>query len=287
MAAVLFGLAAGALFGALSVSVQLGLRRGGDPEFGGFVTAATGFVVAATGALVEWGEVRPRELWPFFVVGFVVPGASQVLFTKAVRYAGPARSSILLGTAPLFAVVLALLVLDEPWKTELLAGTVLVVTGGAVLVRERMRPEHFRAIGAALALTCAVLFATRDNVVRWAARAEHPPPLLASATSLLAAAAGVLLYLVIFRRAEVTAKLPAALRAFVPAGFVLGIAYSCLLAAFDRGKVTVVAPLNATQAFWAVLLSAVLFRRTESIGPRIVAAAVLVVAGSAVIGAFR
>jgi drug/metabolite transporter (DMT)-like permease len=285
--AVLFSLAGGALFGALSVGIQHGLRRGADPEFGAFVTAAVALIVAGLGALVERGTARPGELWPFFVVGFFVPGASQVLFTKAVRHAGPSRASILLGTAPLMSVALALLVLDEPWKTELLAGTVLVVAGGVILTRERTRPGHFRALGVALALACAALFAARDNVVRWAARDEHPPPLLAATTSLVAAALGVLLYLLVFRRRDPTAMLRAAVRAFAPAGLALGLAYSCLLEAFDRGKVTLVAPLNATQSLWAVLLSAVLFRHSEAIGKRVVAAALLVVAGSALIGAFR
>jgi drug/metabolite transporter (DMT)-like permease len=285
--AVLFGALAGALFGALSVAIQHGLGRGADPEFGGFVTTSIALVVAAAAALVERGPLRPAELWPFFVTGFFVPGASQVLFTKAVRYTGPSRASILLGTAPLISVILALVLLDEPWKTELLGGTVLVVAGGAALAGERHRPEHFRALGAALALTCAALFASRDNVVRWAAREEHPPPLLATATSLLAAAAGLLLYLIVFRRRGFTGKLRRAAPAFAPAGVALGAAYSCLLEAFDRGKVTVVAPLNATQSLWAVLFSALLLRRTEAIGRRVVAAALLVVAGSALIGAFR
>jgi drug/metabolite transporter (DMT)-like permease len=285
--AVLFGLLGGALFGALSVGIQYGLRRGGDPEVGALVTAVTALGVTGILALAEWGDVRPNELWPFLVAGFLVPGASQILFVKAVRDAGPSRASILVGTAPLMSVLLALVVLDEPWKTELLGGTVLVVAGGAALTRERIRPEHFRALGVALALTCAMLFASRDILVRWAAREEHPPPLLAAATSLLAASVGVSLYLLVFRRRGFMPKLRITAQAFAPAGVALGLAYACLLEAFDRGKVTVVAPLNATQSLWAVLLSVLLFRRTELIGRRVVAAALLVVAGGALIGVFR
>jgi drug/metabolite transporter (DMT)-like permease len=287
LAAVIFGVVGGALFGALSVATQRALRRGTDPEFGASVITALAFCVAATGALVEWGTVRPADLWPFLALGFFVPGFSQVLFTKAVSHAGPSRASILVGTAPLISVVLALLLLHEPWRAELVLGTVLVIAGGAALTRERARPEHFRPLGAAFALTCATLFAGRDNIVRWATRDTHPPPLLAAATSLLAAAVGVLLYLVVFRRRRFAAHLRLAAPAFAPAGLALGLAYSCLVEAFDRGRVTVVAPLNATQSLWAVVFSALLFRRAEMIGARIVAAALLVVAGSAVIGVFR
>ena len=57
--------------------------------------------------------------------------------------------------------------------------------------------------------------------------------------------------------------------------------------AFDRGRVTVVAPLNATQSLWAVLLAALVLGRSEAIGRRLVLAAVLVVAGGVLIGATR
>ena len=56
--------------------------------------------------------------------------------------------------------------LDEPFRPLLLAGTALIVAGGAILARERARPSHFRVLGAVLALACAALFAVRDNVVR-------------------------------------------------------------------------------------------------------------------------
>ena len=287
MTAVLFGLLGGAFFGALSIAIQAGLRRGADPETGALTTATVGFAVGSVAALVEWGRLDPHELWPFLVAGFLVPGGSQILLVKAIRDAGPARASILVGTAPLRSVLIALVLLDEPWKPALLAGTVLVVGGGAVLTRERVRPEHFRALGAALALTCAGLFACRDNLVRWAAREHHPPPLLAAATSLLAASLAVAVYLLVFRRRGLAPKLRRAAPAFTPAGIALGLAYCTLLEAFDRGRVSVVAPLNATQSLWAVLLAGLLLRRTELIGRRVVAAGLLVVAGSALIGAVR
>jgi uncharacterized membrane protein len=78
------------------------------------------------------------------------------------------------------------------------------------------------------------------------------------------------------------------LRAFAPAGAALALAYALLFEAFDRGRVSIVAPLNATQSLWAVLISTlVLGRATEMIGRRLVVAGLLVVAGAAFIGAVR
>ena len=79
-----------------------------------------------------------------------------------------------------------------------------------------------------------------------------------------------------------------ALIAYAPAGIALGLGYVFLLAAFDHGRVSIVAPLNATQSLWAVVFAAVLIgRHHEGIGRRLVVAGPLVVAGSAVIGIVR
>jgi uncharacterized membrane protein len=59
------------------------------------------------------------------------------------------------------------------------------------------------------------------------------------------------------------------------------------LTAFDHGRVTIVAPLYGTESLWAVVISAVVLRRAEAVGLRLAAAALLVVAGGALIGGFR
>lgn len=287
MLAVTFALTAGALFGVLALTVRLGLRRGADPQAGALVVTGVAFVVGAALSLPSLAHVELRQLWPFALAGALVPGASQILFILAVRDAGPARASILIGTAPLISVVIALLVLGEPFRPLLLLGTMLIVAGGAALAREGARPSRFRALGAVLALACAVLFAVRDNAVRWAASDAHPPALAASAVSLLAAASVVLLYLLLVRRRDLLRKLGFALPRFAAAGLTLGLAYASLVEAFGRGPVGVVAPLNATQSLWAVALAWALIGKDERVGRGTLLAATLVLAGGALIGIVR
>ena len=288
MLAVLFAALSGALFGLLAVAVRTGLRRGGDAQAGALVVPGVALVVsAAVAAPSAAGGFAVGDLWPFLVAGAIVPGVSQVLFILAVRHAGPSRTAIVIGTAPLMSVLIALIALGEPFKSELLVATLLLVAGGAALARERVRPEHFRLAGAVLALTCAGLFAIRDNIVRWAARGAHPPPLAAATTALLAAVLFNGAYVLLVRRADLRDRMRKALPAFGVAGLALGVAYDSLFEAFDRGRVSIVAPLNATQSLWGVALAALVIGRSEAIGPRTVAAGLLVVAGGALIGAFR
>jgi drug/metabolite transporter (DMT)-like permease len=233
------------------------------------------------------GGFAASDLWPFAIAGVVAPGAAQIILIMAVRDAGPSRAAILIGTAPLISVGIALTILDEPFRPWLVAGTILVVAGGAVLAFERTRPENFRAIGAVLALLCAVLFAIRDNVARWAARDTHPPGLVAAAVALAAALVLVAAYVVVTRPAALS-RLRPAVAAFAPAGVAVGLGYASLLLAFDHGRVSIVAPLNATQSLWAVVFSALLIgRHHEVITRRLVTAGLLVVAGSSVIGIVR
>ena len=94
-------------------------------------------------------------------------------------------------------------------------------------------------------------------------------------------------WLVVARRGTIRARLAHGVPAFAVAGLCLGLAYAALVAGLDRGRVSVVAPLNATQSLWAVVFAAVFLRQSEAIGRRVVVAAVLVVAGGALIGIFR
>jgi drug/metabolite transporter (DMT)-like permease len=287
--AVVLATLAGFLFGALAVAVRSGLGRVRDPEGGAFVTAALGFLVAAAIAVpVALDGVTFDGLWAFALVGAFVPGLSQIAFVRAVRDAGASRTAVVIGTAPLLSAGLAVVFLDEPLRPALVAATIAIVLGGALLVWEPSRPPGFRAMGIVFALVAASLFAMRDNVVRRASLDTGADPVLGAAVSLGAAALALLAYLIVSRHAgPIVSRVRAALPAFAPAALCLGLAYVALLLALSRGNVTVVAPLNATQSLWGVLLAAVFLGSAEAVGPRLVLAAALVVAGGILVGATR
>jgi drug/metabolite transporter (DMT)-like permease len=121
----------------------------------------------------------------------------------------------------------------------------VIVAGGAALAGDRAGGRRHQARGSVLALTCAGLFAARDNLLRVSARDQHPAPSLAAAATLLAAAVVILAYLIVTRRVGARA-LRAAAAPFAPAGLALAGGYCALLAAYDHGRVSIVEPLNAT-----------------------------------------
>jgi drug/metabolite transporter (DMT)-like permease len=268
-------LASAALFGAMTVGIRLALRDGDDARGVALATLLPTFAVALVAASVRHDG---HGAWPFFLAGLLAPGGSQLLFTLAIREAGASRTSVTVGAAPLVAVALALVFLDEPLRTPLAVGALAVVAGGVLLAAERDRPEHVRPVGLLFAVGATLLFATRDNLAR-ALHGESTPETAAAATLL----AGIAVALVWARRAPTGDEL----RRLAPAGICFGLSYVCLFEAYFRGRVSVVSPLVATESLWGVALSALLVRHTEGVGRRLALGALLVVAGGAVIGATR
>jgi bacterial/archaeal transporter family protein len=243
------------------------------------VVSALVIALAAAGIEAMRGDVDVGGTWVFALAGILAPGGSQILFTSAVRDAGASRTSVAVGAAPLVSVAIAILVLGEPARPLLLAGALLIVAGGQALALDSRRPEHLRRIGLLYAVAATVLFATRDNVVRSLSDGEVPPS-TAMATTLLVG----LVFALIFARA-----IPSWSRvvAFAPAGICFGLSYVCLFEAFFHGRVSVVAPLVATESLWGVGLSILFLRRTELVGLRMAVGAVLIVAGGVLIGLER
>ena len=286
MAAVLLACASAALFGAMSVAVRFAFRRFDDAELGSLAMSSVALALTGAICLVAARGTDLVDAWPFLVAGAIAPGASQIFFVRAVRDAGAARTSVVMGTAPLVAVAIALTVLREPVSAALLAGGALIVAGGVALANERVRPADFRRLGVLFAVTATVLFAVRDNVLRAIAKGSDVDPLAAAAVSLLAGATTVAVYLTVTRRGA-WGGYRRAVGAFGVAGVVFGLSYAMLFEAYYRGRVSVVAPLVATESLWGVAFSALLLRRSELVGRRLVLGALLIVAGGVVIGVSR
>jgi drug/metabolite transporter (DMT)-like permease len=275
MTAVVLALVSAALFGAMTVALRLALRELDDAS-----GAALATVIPALGVALVAAAFHPNlhGAWPFLLAGLLAPGGSQILFTLAVREVGAARTSVMVGSAPLVAVAIALIALDEPLRLPLLIGAVGIVAGGILLAAERDRPGHIRRVGLVYAAAAAVLFATRDNVVR--ALHTHTTPGTAAAATLVAGTVAAAAWT---RRAPTGREL----RLLAPAGVFFGLSYVCLFEAYFRGRVSVVSPLVATESLWGVGLAALLIRHTEGMGKRLALGALLVVAGGALIGATR
>lgn len=282
MDAVVLAICSAALFGGMTVALRPAIGRGDDPLVGALLTVLPALCVALVAAAIV-GDWNIAAVWPFALAGILGPGVSQVLFTLAIRDAGPSRASATVGMAPLFAVTFAAVLLGEPLLAGIALGAVLIVGGGVLLTRETDRPEHVKSIGLVFALAAALVFAFRDTFVRSLAVDTAVAPELAISATLLAGGLTILVALAAGRRRPSFRSLPY----FLPAGLMFGLSYVSLYEAFFRGRLSVVAPLVATESLWGVGLSAAFLRRSEGVGRRLLLGALLVVAGGILIGISR
>lgn len=290
MDAVALALVSALLFAGMTVALRVALRGHPEAEAGAVVTALVGLLVALAATAIAGGSggpVEAREVAVFALTGLLAPGASGVLFLLAIRDAGSSRASVVVGTAPLFGASMAIVFLDEPVRPALVAGALLVVGAGFLLVRDPIRPPSFRVAGIAFAFATTLLFSTRDVFVRWYAGESEIASLDAAAAAIAVATLVALTWAMLVARRSGRPLLRRGLVRFVPAGLLFGVSYVLLFEAYFRGRVTVVSPLVATESLWGVLLSALVLGRSELVGARLVLGAVLIVAGGALISAYR
>jgi drug/metabolite transporter (DMT)-like permease len=272
--AIVFALLAAVTFGGMSVAVRRGLGEGGSAT-SALATLIPAFAIAAVASTIrhDYGGA-----WKFFLAGLIAPGLSQVTFTRAIKEAGAARVSVVAGTAPFAAVIVALVFLHEPFRVPVIIGGVVIVLGGLLLAAEKGRPGHVRTIGLLLGVFATTLFAVRDNLVR--AIHAGASPETASVAILLA---GVLVSGLWARKLPTRVEM----RRMAPAGVLFGLSYLALFEAYFHGRVEIVSPLTATESLWAVWFTSIFLGKSEHVGRRVLIGALFVVAGGVLIGIYR
>ena len=280
---------AGMLFAVNATFTRLALDRTRvRTDVAAAATVMTAAAVASVIAII--GGVRLSDLsWAesqgFFVIGAIVPGVAQLTFYAAIRMAGPSRSAIMLGTVPVWSVVLATIFLNEHWSASVVAGTLLAVVGSSLLATEGITKASVSRLGLALAALTALQFAIRDVLARSVTQGSNLDSSAAAAVTLWVGAV-VLIGVGVgtAKPREFSKNLRRSMPAMLIPGIAVGLAMPALLAAFERSRVGVVSPLlGATQTVGAVLLSGLLIGGTE-INRRVVLAVIVTLAGGTLIG---
>ena len=283
---------AGMLFAVNATFTRLALDRTRiRTDVAAVATVMTAATVASIIAII--GGVRLSDLsWAdskgFFVIGIIVPGVAQLTFYAAIRLAGPSRSAIMLGTVPVWSVVLAIIFLNEHWSASVVVGTLLAVMGSILLATEGITKGSVSRLGLLLAALTALQFAIRDVLARSVTQESNLDSSTAAAVT-LGVGAVVLIGVAVGTAGprEFSENLRRSMPAMLIPGVAVGLAMPALLAAFERSRVGIVSPiLGTTQTVGAVLLSGLLIGGTE-INKRVVLAVSVTLAGGTLIGVTR
>jgi drug/metabolite transporter (DMT)-like permease len=281
MAAPLIALAAAACFGSALIVAQFGFRHAA-PLAGGTVSVlfTTALWWALSPAFLDLRGWHVEALAIFATVGLFYPAlVTLVTFQSNVRL-GPTLTSAVSCTAPLFAVLTAIVFLGERVSLPVAAGGAIVVAGLVILsARAPLRtPPGWRI---ALPLSGAVLRGIAQTLGKLGL-ALWPSPFAAALLGYTVSAA-------VMAGTSAAASGPHGLRMsragllwFMAAGALNGSAVLLLYYALNAGSVAVVSPIVATYPLFTMLFSAI-FLKTETLSPKAVIGVLLAIAGVAVI----
>ena len=279
MVAVFLGLVSSLFFAAATVAIHRGLLK--MDYLSGLL------VILFTNALFLWIFLGlffgTAELWMpanliFVGVGFVVPGLPRLLIFKGVVRLGASISSMMMSATPLFAILIAFVFLRErPGLTNLLGAFFIVL--GVISLCWRGETKTWRTIDLLLPLTGGLLFAMRDNLVRFGLLITASPVMGATIVSTTSAITAGTIYFSTSGTKDLARVDRSGLGWFSFSGFLNFLSYLSMFTALNLERVSVVTPLASCASLFTPLFAYFLLREEDPITPRKVIATVLVVLG--------
>jgi drug/metabolite transporter (DMT)-like permease len=293
-----FSIASAVCFAISNVTIARGARAGSQDN-GAFVsllitTLISALAWIALGMMRGFPAVTARALLWFAGAGVFTAFVGRVFFYESVERLGAMRSSTLKRLNPFFSVVLGVLVLGETLTGGAGAGLVLMVASFAVLVAGERRlarahggavsprgPAHF---GYAYGVISALGYAT-GYLLRKMGLAEAHDALMGA---MVGCAVGAFLFVA---TAAFSRAYAAAVRAtfaspnawLICAGVASSFGQILYFAALNESPMSRVALIVSMEVFVTLFLGYAMLRRRERVTPALVAAAILGVAGTALI----
>jgi DME family drug/metabolite transporter len=235
--------------------------------------------VFATGGIpsVSWVPVGI-----FCIVGTFQMGVRLFAYTGVLKI-GASRSSALQSISPLIAATIAITILKEPAGTLIIAGTVLVVCGIALVSwkAERELPS-FRWWHLLLPVGAAFLTGINHPLRRHAFSISNEP-LFFSAFMGLVSFVGFLIYRVVSPQKQRLEWNTGARWPLLCTGVFETLSIVLIMTSLSLGRVVVVAPIAATYPVWALIGAKVFLGDVEKITLKAVMGILSVVAGTAAI----
>ena len=190
---------------------------------------------------------------------------------------GATISSCLTNAGLLFAIAMAIIFLGEqPTPTNLLGA--LFIVGGIIALSWKGATKTWRTRDLIFPLAAALLFASRDNLVRFAV-VQIPSPTvgaaLAATTSLLTMS---ILYVLFADKKPLPQSAMRGLGFFAISGF-LNFLYVLSYTALSLERVSVISPLVNASSLFILPLSVLFLKDVETLTARKIGATALVIAG--------
>jgi len=278
-----FALLAALFFSASHILIRRGLVTS-DALTGSLISLALTALIfwVFLPLFVPFSKLITPAIWYFFAGGIFAPGLGRTFSYLGIERVGVARSVPITNSSPMFASILAVLVVGEKWTVQNFLGTTAVILGVVILSRSRPGEEGWRRIDLVYPFLSALSFGVAANLRKLGLLVSNEPFVAAAVTSVT----GLLLGLAVLRTQGGFRALKLSRRGFAWF-FLAGLANtSALLAMFlalSFGPVVIVEPLAATNPVLTILLSAIFLRDLEAVNIRVAAGTGLAFVGSLLI----
>ena len=262
-------------FGIALVTGRLGLRSL-DARSGAAISIPTATVILVLLAPFRFDAAgfSLTAALLFAAVGVFFPAVVTLLTFRANEALGPTVTGAVSGTAPLFALVAASLILGERVPAQAALASVTVVFGIVLLSWKKGSTTHFDLASLAWPISGALLRGLAQAVAK-AGLLLWPNPFMASLIGYLISTV-VVVSADRWAGRERTRADPCGILWFAITGILNGSAVLLMYAALGIAPVALVAPVVASYPLITALASA-LFLRTDTLTPRMLAGAIMIV----------
>jgi drug/metabolite transporter, DME family len=221
------------------------------------------------------------------MVFFLISGCLQPLFARALYYEGfsrigVARAGPLRGAEPFFATAIAVTLLHEHPTLPVYIGTVLIVASIWVISSRDSGQVKWRLRDAGFPLGAALVSAISQTLRKQGLKIL-PNPFVATATVTSTSLVWLLIFVCTTKRTHLLRMKRESLVFFVCASLIACSAQLSNFVALARGDLSVIIPLLNTTPLFNVVFSALFLRNVETVTPRIVFGAIVMVTGVALI----
>jgi len=286
---VLLSVASGVFWGIGPIFSKVGMERGGDANRATMivlVVGSSGFLAVSVlrdGSSVAPGGVSLETLAVFALAGVLGTSFAWLLWFRGIDRIGASVSNTVFYTQPLFAAILAALVLGEELTVAIGAGVVFIVSGVVLLSSSSDGDVDSWSTAALLFPLGAAVFAAVGNVLnRYGFRSSTIAPVEAAAINLTSALPVLVGYALVYDRRSLV-RFRRSDYHFVASGIANAVGVLTLFAALSRGPVVVVSPIVGSSPLFTAVFAYFVLGEVERVTARTFVSAALTVTGVVVI----
>jgi uncharacterized membrane protein len=249
-------------------------------------TALFWVVLVGFGGTDPFAGLSPFVAGVFVLGGVLASGVGRVVFAIGIDRIGSSLSNAFTNTRPLFAVLMAVVWLDETVTAGMAAGVLVLVFGLVTLSLSRGGDvSGWERTDLVFPLTAALVFAAANVVRRFGFTASPVTSLQAVTVGETAALVSMAAFAAATGRLGADGAPHRAFGYFAVNGLTAAIGLFAFFAALRAGPVSIVDPVTATAPLVTTAVAYLVLRDVERVTHRLVLGVVLVVAGVAVLTA--